>query len=281
MTDQWSWDKGDWGARMRPDPPAPENDPRIGLAHPLTQEFIKELPSSVRGRVLGALSERQKRIRRGITLETSTDATQSRPATPADERVAYRWVSLGEYAKMERTTPENALIIIKNENTKTAKRGRGISVWTDLPERQRRRAPGTQKKADPKKSTPVAKKPVKASSEVRITNETTGAQKGSKDERFDLIPWEPMQELARLYGFGARKYEAHNWAKGYNWSLSFAALHRHLAQFWLGESTHEVIEGEPETQAHHLASVVFHAFALMYFEKHHPELDDRQLRLFD
>lgn len=109
--------------------------------------------------------------------------------------------------------------------------------------------------------------------EKRIINEKTGGAKGSKEARFDLIPWEPMTEVAVLYGRGAEKYEPYNWAKGYAWSLSYAALVRHLTQFWLGEDCDE------ETKCHHLASVIFHALALMYFTKHHSDLDDRQLKL--
>jgi len=106
-------------------------------------------------------------------------------------------------------------------------------------------------------------------SEVRMVNEKTGGEKGSKRERYDLIPWEPMDEVARLYERGAAKYSEHNWCKGYAWKLSFSSLIRHAVAFWQGEDI------DPETECDHMASVVFHALALMYFRKHHPDLDDR------
>ncbi len=59
-----------------------------------------------------------------------------------------------------------------------------------------------------------------------------------------------------------------NWRKGYDWSNSYAALQRHASRFWAGESM-------DEGGFHHLAAVVFHALALLTFEKEHPELDDR------
>ncbi len=105
--------------------------------------------------------------------------------------------------------------------------------------------------------------------EVRVTNEKTGGQKGSKPERFDLIPAAALRKVARLYGRGAQKYADHNWRKGYNWSLSIAALERHLAAFKEGE------DFDKETQCEHLASVVFHALALLVYADEHPELDDR------
>lgn len=129
--------------------------------------------------------------------------------------------------------------------------------------------------------------------EVRVTDPETGGQKGQKPARFDLIP-PAIWEVAELYGKGAAKYTEYgectcrapvhepgcpalvvtqtgdwNWRKGYAWSLSYAAAQRHLNQFWAGEDYDE------ETGCHHLASVVFHALALMTFALEHPEKDDR------
>src|SRR4051812_41426061 len=105
--------------------------------------------------------------------------------------------------------------------------------------------------------------------EVRVVNSETGGEKGAKPYRIDLIPAGPLWQVAELYGEGAKKYDTHNWRRGYDWSLSYAAMMRHATQFWNGESLDE------ETHCHHLASVVFHAMALMEFENTHPELDDR------
>jgi len=107
--------------------------------------------------------------------------------------------------------------------------------------------------------------------EVRITDPTTGGAKGIKPARFGLIPSEALWQLAELYGRGSQKYDDHNWRRGYKWSLSYDALQRHANLFWQGE------EYDEETKCHHMASVAFHAFALMTFCREHPELDDRFL----
>lgn len=60
-----------------------------------------------------------------------------------------------------------------------------------------------------------------------------------------------------------------NWRQGYAWSLSYAAMQRHANLFWSGEDV------DPETGCEHMASVVFHALALMTFALEHPEKDDR------
>ena len=110
---------------------------------------------------------------------------------------------------------------------------------------------------------------ISASGEVRVTDPTTGGQKGKKPARFDLLPQGPLWEVAELYGKGAEKYADRNWEKGYAWSLSFAALSRHLSLFWQGEYL------DSETGCPHLASVVFHAFALMEFYAQGSGTDDR------
>jgi hypothetical protein len=105
-------------------------------------------------------------------------------------------------------------------------------------------------------------------SEVRVTS-STGGSKGKKLARYDLIPAGPLHTLAELYGKGAEKYEDRNWERGYAWSLSFAALNRHLWLFWQG------VDIDEETGLPHLAAVLFHAAALMQFTNTHPEFDDR------
>lgn len=111
--------------------------------------------------------------------------------------------------------------------------------------------------------------------EIRIVNEATGGEKGSKPARFDLLPSGPLHAVAEHYGKGASKYADHNWRRGYDWSLSFAALQRHALAFWAGEDL------DPETESPHLAAVVFHAFSLLEWASTHPELDDRYTRESD
>jgi len=90
--------------------------------------------------------------------------------------------------------------------------------------------------------------------------------------RFDLIPVYPLEKLAEVYTIGAKKYTDRNWEKGIQWGRIFAAMMRHAWKFWRGERYDEV-DGQE-----HLASVAWCAFALMEYERTHPELDDRSER---
>lgn len=105
--------------------------------------------------------------------------------------------------------------------------------------------------------------------EVRVTDPDTGGQKGRKPERYDLIPFEALDELARVYGMGAEKYEAHNYLLGFDWSLSLGALLRHVTAWGKGE------DRDPESGLSHLAHAAWHCFALMMFQAHHRGTDDR------
>lgn len=120
--------------------------------------------------------------------------------------------------------------------------------------------------------------------EVRVTS-TSGASKGQKSARFDLIPPRVLRLLAEHYGKGAQKYapiervdgEAgapiDNWRLGYNFSSSLAALHRHLNAWSAGEDIDE------ELDSNHLVSVMWHCATLLEFQMtpgYSEAFDDRQ-----
>ncbi len=105
--------------------------------------------------------------------------------------------------------------------------------------------------------------------EVRIVDPKTGGEKGQKAERFDLLPYDALEEVARVYGIGARKYADDNWLKGYAWRLSLGALMRHVARFMLGE------DRDPETGCLHLAHAAWHCLTVITFFMRGLGTDDR------
>lgn len=107
--------------------------------------------------------------------------------------------------------------------------------------------------------------------EVRSVS-STGGEKGVKPEAYALIPWDAMDEVARVYNAGAEKYAAHNWRRGYEWSKSFSAACRHLFAFWKGE------EIDPELGTRHLAMAIFHLLGMLAFsmdKERYGGFDDR------
>ena len=95
-----------------------------------------------------------------------------------------------------------------------------------------------------------------------IVTSLTGGMKGVKDERYDLIPPGSLRWVARVYGYGTKKYSDTNWAKGYSWRYSYGALLRHVEAARGGEWF------DPESRLPHLAHAAWHCFTLMFYQTH-------------
>ncbi len=83
--------------------------------------------------------------------------------------------------------------------------------------------------------------------------------RGTKDD-FDkppvqLLPTEALEAIARVMGFGARKYSANNWRRGMAWTRVCGGLLRHVFA-WLRGEDKDRESGEP-----HLA----HAGCMLLF----------------
>lgn len=105
--------------------------------------------------------------------------------------------------------------------------------------------------------------------EVRVIDPLTGGAKGVKPERYSLIPSKPLSHVARVYGYGEKKYAKDNWRKGYEWGFSLDALFRHVEAFRRGEFL------DPESGLPHLAHAVFHCLSLMWWFEEGKGTDDR------
>jgi len=109
--------------------------------------------------------------------------------------------------------------------------------------------------------------------ETRITDETTGGQKGKKLTQLGALDPVALIEVARVAGFGANKYEAFNFLKGYDWALSFNAAMRHALLFWAGEDRDE------ESGQLHTAMAAWHFLTLTSFLQRGVGADTRPPRL--
>lgn len=91
---------------------------------------------------------------------------------------------------------------------------------------------------------------------------------GDKD-RYDLIPPEIEEAIAKVLTFGANKYGERNWELGMKWGRSYAALRRHVAAWWKGENL------DPETSMSHLWHAACCIAFLVTFEARGIGTDDR------
>lgn len=84
-----------------------------------------------------------------------------------------------------------------------------------------------------------------------------------------LLSTEALHQIAMVLEFGRKKYAAHNWRKGFDWSRPLSAAMRHITAFNDGE------DKDPESGLSHLAHASACLMFLLEFEKTHKELDDR------
>lgn len=111
--------------------------------------------------------------------------------------------------------------------------------------------------------------------EVRVTDASSGGQKGKKLTQVGALDPVALMEVARVAGFGANKYASFNYLKGYDWSLSYNAGQRHANLFWAGE------DRDAESGMLHAAMAAWHFLALVSFYVREVGNDDRPPRLED
>lgn len=98
---------------------------------------------------------------------------------------------------------------------------------------------------------------------------TEGVKNDQQKIRWDLVPFDAVNEIAKVLTFGAEKYEARNWEKGMNWSRAFGALQRHLTRWFHGQ------DKDKETRLTHLANAGCCLFFLLAWELRKVGTDDR------
>lgn len=88
--------------------------------------------------------------------------------------------------------------------------------------------------------------------------------------RHDLIPPWAIEEIAKVYTYGCKKYDDDNWRKGMKWKEKvIGPLERHLNKWLRGEKI------DDESNCHHLAMVIWQCICLMMYEKYDLGQDDR------
>lgn len=105
---------------------------------------------------------------------------------------------------------------------------------------------------------------------IKKPKESFGVKYDSDKPRFDLIPADALEEVAKVYTVGAKKYGDRNWELGINYGRLFRALLSHTWAWWRGE------RDDKQNKLHHLTSVAFNALALLHYE-----LNSEKFKKFD
>lgn len=102
-----------------------------------------------------------------------------------------------------------------------------------------------------------------------MKNPDEGVKHDDSKARYDLIPPELLETVARVLTFGATKYGERNWEKGMSWGRVFAALMRHMWVWWRGEAR------DAETGYSHLWHAACCIAFLITYETRGVGTDDR------
>lgn len=92
---------------------------------------------------------------------------------------------------------------------------------------------------------------------------------------FSLIPLCTLEDEARVWEYGKRKYAAWNWAKGMPYSAVIASVLRHIAAFQRGE------DNDPESGLPHIAHAMCNLRMLSLYQITYTAGDDRPKQWFD
>lgn len=98
---------------------------------------------------------------------------------------------------------------------------------------------------------------------------TPAIKEDGEKNRLDLLPVGPLEDIAEILTFGAKKYADHNWRKGFKWSRLYGALFRHMFAWIRGQ------DKDPETGKSHLAHAGCCILFLLEHEKRGLGEDDR------
>ena len=85
----------------------------------------------------------------------------------------------------------------------------------------------------------------------------------------ELLSHEALLEIAKVFGFGAKKYGRFNYREGMEWSRVVGAAYRHLGAFNSGEDL------DPESGLTHLAHLGCCVMMLLDYYREHKSKDDR------
>ncbi len=97
----------------------------------------------------------------------------------------------------------------------------------------------------------------------------SGARYNDDKPDLSLIPLCTLEDEARVWAYGKKKYAAWNWAKGMDWSIPYACAMRHLAAWQKGEDI------DSESGQSHLAHAMCNLRMLTLYSKTYTEGDDR------
>jgi len=87
--------------------------------------------------------------------------------------------------------------------------------------------------------------------------------------RLELLPYESLAEIAKVFDYGFSKYGVGNWSKGMLWTKMAASILRHTYKWLAG------IDKDEESGLSHMAHAGACVVMILYYEQYKKEMDNR------
>jgi len=101
------------------------------------------------------------------------------------------------------------------------------------------------------------------------SSSASGIKHDQGKPNLSLLPASFIVGVTQVLDFGAKKYAAHNWRKGFAWSRTYSAALRHLTAWNEGE------QADSESGLSHLKHAACNLAFLIEFEEKRLGIDDR------
>lgn len=111
-------------------------------------------------------------------------------------------------------------------------------------------------------------------SKIKLKTEAVKFDEGKVD--WTLVPFEALEDMAKVLTFGAKKYDSWNWTTGggFKWTRVLASCLRHIFAFMRGEDV------DPESGISHISHAQCNLLFLAYYIRNKNKFpnDDRYVR---
>lgn len=115
---------------------------------------------------------------------------------------------------------------------------------------------------------------LRTTGDINSDEKGSGARYDAGKVPYELIPTHLLESTALVFGYGAKKYAAWNWAKGMPWTKVIGCMKRHLAAIERGEDI------DPESGLPHIGHLMCNALMLEHYMSTYKEGDDRPTKWF-
>ena len=101
------------------------------------------------------------------------------------------------------------------------------------------------------------------------TPDKAGLHKDEGKTRWDLMPWECLEEIAQVFTFGCTKYAERNWENGIHTGRLIGSVFRHIYEWLMGRDV------DNESGIHHLSHAAWNIMAIRWMTIHKTEFVNR------